>query len=85
MADQLSAVTYASPEEAPPPVNQVAVDLRELGVIDYFVASTLLTTHRNLRRDGGRLIITGGPLDVTWFVELIGLDPDLELVVQPAA
>jgi anti-anti-sigma regulatory factor len=85
VADQLSADTYTPPEEAPPPANHMAVDLRELGVIDYFVASTLLTTHRDLRRDGGRLLITGGPLELTWFVELVGPDPDLELVVEPGA
>ena len=61
----------------------VVVDLRELEFIDTSGACLLLQAHRRVRSAGGRMLVVRGPAEVEWFLALIGIDRELELVDWP--
>src|SRR3954468_3119167 len=61
----------------------VVVDLRELEFIDTSGACLLLEGHRRVRSAGGRMLVVRGPAEVEWFLALIGIDRELELVDWP--
>jgi anti-anti-sigma factor len=61
----------------------VVVDLRELEFIDASGACLLLEGHRRVRSAGGRMLVVRGPAEVEWFLALIGIDRELELVDWP--
>ena len=61
----------------------VVLDLRELEFIDSSGTHLLLATHRRMCAAGGRLVVVRGAPEVTWLLELIGLDLELELVDWP--
>jgi anti-sigma B factor antagonist len=61
----------------------VVLDLRDLEFIDSSGAHLLLAADRRLRRAGRRLVVVRGNAEVEWFLALIGLDRELELVDWP--
>ena len=61
----------------------VVLDLRELEFIDSSGTHLLLAAHRRMCAAGGRLVVVRGAPEVTWLLELIGLDLELELVDWP--
>lgn len=63
----------------------VVLDLRELEFVDLSGAYLLLAADRRIRRAGGRLVVVRGNAEVEWFLALIGLDRELELVDWPPA
>ena len=61
----------------------VVLDLRNLEFMDDSGARLLLAADRRIRGAGGRFVVVRGRADVMWFVELIGLDLELEFVDEP--
>jgi anti-anti-sigma factor len=61
----------------------VVVDLRELEFIDTSGACLLLEAHRRIRSAGGQMLVVRGSAEVEWFLALIGIDRELELVDWP--
>jgi anti-anti-sigma factor len=61
----------------------VVVDLRTLEFIDSSGARLLVAAHRRARSAGGRMLVVRGPAEVEWFLALIGVDRELELVDWP--
>ena len=63
--------------------NDVVLDLRELEFIDSSGAHLLIASDRRIRRSGGRLRIINGSGEVAWFLQLVGVDRELD-VIEPA-
>lgn len=61
----------------------VVVDLRDLEFMDCAAAELLLTTHRRIGRAGGRLTVVPGTAEVAWFLTLLGMERQLDLVDEP--
>ena len=61
----------------------VVLDLRGLEFMDSSAAHLLLAADRRLSQAGGRLVVVRGTAEIGWYLALVGLDRQLELVDPP--
>lgn len=78
---QFDAALRRAEAESP----SVILDLRRLEFMDCAAAGMLLAAHRRIGRAGGRLTVVPGTAEVAWFLTLIGMERQLEIVGHPTA